>query len=69
MIMTAKQLRKKYTRVSKINGHYRAQLIIGNQTFTVCDDRPKDEAEWYRDMLVKALETLREELGIEEGRS
>lgn len=56
--MIINEIRNHYTKVVKVNGQYRARLVIDNQSFDICSDRSKGEADWYAEMLAKALEKM-----------
>lgn len=44
--------------VSGAKGNWKANFIIGVQTFTVCERETKAEALWYCKMLRKAFKNL-----------
>jgi hypothetical protein len=54
-------LRKKYTRTVKMCGKWNTYLQIGVQGFCVVEQTTKKRAEWYADMLAKALARVIEE--------
>lgn len=53
-----KELRQKYVLVKKSGRKWKCQLRVGIQSFTVCENKMKSEAEWFGDMLATALEKL-----------
>jgi hypothetical protein len=51
-------LRKRYTRIRRMDGEFVAVLTVGCQSFTVMPVKSRRGAEWMRDMLAKALARL-----------
>jgi len=51
-------IKEKYTRIELIGGEWQAVLKVGSQTLLVAVPCSRREASWFRDMLVKALETI-----------
>ena len=64
--MTLSEIQAKYTRVVRANGQYHAKLVVGNQSFRVGIEGTKEEAEWYAEMLAKAIQRLLEENAVKQ---
>ena len=59
--MTRKQIKKKYTKISKDN---KVSLVSGNQSFVINDfdvNISKKEGLWFQEMLVIAIEKILKE--------
>lgn len=54
------ELKRKYTRVTKIGDKWNTYLQIDHQVFCVLPEGTKREAQWWADMLAIALERLLE---------
>ena len=52
------EVRKKYTRVTKIFGKWNAYLQIDHQGFSIGENKTKNHAEWVCDMLAIALDRI-----------
>ena len=53
-----KELEKKYTRASMIDGKWSVFMQIDHQSFTVVYDTTKARSNWHRNMLSIALDRL-----------
>ena len=54
-----KDLKKKYTRIVELDCEYAAFFKVDNQSFSIVDGATtKKRADWYCDMMAKALDRL-----------
>lgn len=56
--MTLEEVRKKYTRVTKIWGKWSAYIQIDHQGFCIVEDTTKKRANWTADMAAIAIKRL-----------
>jgi len=56
--MMQREIVKRYTRVVKIGGAWRCQLMVGCQGFTVVEDTTRERARWFAKMLDIAIEAI-----------
>jgi len=59
--MTRKEIKRRYTHVTKVLGIWNCYFQVGGQSLWVCSDPTKKRANWYADMLTIAIETLLKE--------
>lgn len=60
--MDRAEIKNKYTCVHPWGKGYRTMLTVGCQSFFVCDERTKKDANWYADMLSIAIENILKEI-------
>ena len=56
--MTHKEIKAKYTRVTKVSGKWSAFLQIDQQGFCICEGTTKKRANWYSERLSIALQRI-----------
>lgn len=49
---------ERYAKVKRAGRKWKACLVVGNQEFTVVEDTTRARAQWFSEMLVKALKKL-----------